>query len=136
MATQKKKDEQPKYDFAVGDVVESPKFGPLDHGFSGEVEKVYNNSLLVSIDKFDPADQSGVNELNGRAIVRMSSAKALSKVPRQPKEEDEAADEEETQSTAKKTPAKKAAAKPVKKTSKKSSAKNPSTKKSTKKTDK
>lgn len=124
MATQKKKDDQPKYDFAAGDVVESPKFGPLDHGFSGKVDNVYNNSLLVSIDKFDPADQSGVNELNGRAIVRMSKAKALSKVPRQPKDEAEDSREEKTKSSSRK------------KSTKKSSTKKTSTKKSTKKTDK
>lgn len=124
MATQKKKDDQPKYDFAAGDVVESPKFGPLDHGFSGKVGNVYNNSLLVSIDKFDPADQSGVNELNGRAIVRMSKAKALSKVPRQPKDEAEDSGEEKTKSSSRK------------KSTKKSSTKKTSTKKSTKKTDK
>ncbi len=124
MATQKKKDDQPKYDFAAGDVVESPKFGPLDHGFSGKVDKVYNNSLLVSIDKFDPADQSGVNELNGRAIVRMSKAKALSKVPRQPKDEAEDTEEEKKKSSSRK------------KSTKKSSTKKSSAKKSTKKTDK
>ena len=124
MATQKKKDDQPKYDFAAGDVVESPKFGPLDHGFSGKVDNVYNNSLLVSIDKFNPADQSGVNELNGRAIVRMSKAKALSKVPRQPKDEAEDSGEEKTKSSSRK------------KSTKKSSTKKTSTKKSTKKTDK
>ena len=124
MATQKKKDDQPNYDYAAGDVVESPKFGPLDHGFSGKVDNVYNNSLLVSIDKFDPADQSGVNELNGRAIVRMSKAKALSKVPRQPKDEAEDSGEEKTKSSSRK------------KSTKKSSTKKTSTKKSTKKTDK
>lgn len=124
MATQKKKDDQPKYDFAAGDVVESPKFGPLDHGFSGKVDKVYNNSLLVSIDKFDPADQSGVNELNGRAIVRMSNAKALSRVPRQPKDEAEDAEEEKKKSSSRK------------KSTKKCSTKKSSAKKSTKKTDK
>lgn len=124
MATQKKKDDKPKYDFAAGDVVESPKFGPLDHGFSGKVEKVYNYSVLVSIDKFDPADQSGVNELNGRAIVRMSTAKTLSKVPRQPK-----ADGDATENGGKKSTARK-------KSSKQSSGKKASTKKSTKKTDK
>ncbi|WP_102278989.1 hypothetical protein [[Lactobacillus] timonensis] len=125
MATQKKKDDRPKYDFAAGDVVESPKLGPLDHGFSGTVEKVYNNSMLVSIDKFDPADQSGVNELNGRAIVRMSGAKALSKVPRQPKEDEDGDGEEEAKkSSSREKPAKK------------SNAKKSSAKKSTKKTDK
>lgn len=124
MATQKKKDDQPKYDFAAGDVVESTKFGPLDHGFSGKVEKVYNNSMLVSIDKFDPADQSGVNELNGRAIVRMSSAKALSKVPRQPKEDEEGSEEEANKPSSRK------------KATKKSTTKKSSAKKSAKKTDK
>ncbi|WP_283584133.1 hypothetical protein [Limosilactobacillus difficilis] len=97
MANQKKKNkDQPKYDFAVGDVIKSKKMGPLDHGFTGEVEKVYVNSVMVGIKDFEPSDKSGVNELNGRAIVRMKDAKMVKKVPRKAKE-DEA---DENQATA------------------------------------
>ena len=29
--------------YKIGDVVKGKKFGPMDHDFSGEVEKVYEN---------------------------------------------------------------------------------------------
>ena len=56
-------------DFEIGDVVKGKKFGPMEHDFSGVVEKVYNNSIMISIQDFDPSDKSGVNELNGRAVI-------------------------------------------------------------------
>lgn len=89
-------------DFEIGDVVGCKKFGPMDHDFQGVVEKVYNNSVMVSINDFDPADKSGVNELNGRAVVRQSEAKMIKAVPR--KEKEDGADDKKT---TKKKPAKK-----------------------------
>ncbi|WP_367342247.1 hypothetical protein [Limosilactobacillus sp.] len=112
MANQRKKNkDQPKYDFAVGDVIKSKKMGPLDHGFTGEVEKVYVNSVMVGIKDFDPSDKSGVNELNGRAIVRMKDAKMIKKVPRKPKTDDDESDGDDKKSTksAKSTKTKKSA---------------------------
>ncbi len=41
-------------DFEIGDIVKGKKFGPLEHEFSGVVEKVYTNSIMVSIQDFDP----------------------------------------------------------------------------------
>ncbi|WP_267202453.1 hypothetical protein [Limosilactobacillus kribbianus] len=110
-------------DFEIGDVVKGKKFGPMDHDFTGVVEKVYNNSIMVSIQDFDPADKSGVNELNGRAVIRQKEAKMIKAVPREEKDTDE--DEE-----SKKAPAKKARASKSKTTKKKTQ------KKSTKKADK
>lgn len=89
-------------DFEIGDVVGCKKFGPMDHDFQGVVEKVYNNSIMVSINDFDPADKSGVNELNGRAVIRQDEAKMIKTVPREDKDTD---DEEESKDT-KKKPAK------------------------------
>lgn len=89
-------------DFEIGDVVGCKKFGPMDHDFQGVVEKVYNNSIMVSINDFDPADKSGVNELNGRAVIRQDEAKMIEAVPREDKDTD---DEEESKDT-KKKPAK------------------------------
>ena len=89
-------------DFEIGDVVGCKKFGPMDHDFQGVVEKVYNNSIMVSINDFDPADKSGVNELNGRAAIRQDEAKMIKAVPREDKDTD---DEEESKDT-KKKPAK------------------------------
>ncbi|MGM9892377.1 hypothetical protein [Limosilactobacillus sp.] len=90
-------------DFEIGDVVGCKKFGPMDHDFQGVVEKVYNNSIMVSINDFDPADKSGVNELNGRAVIRQSEAKMIKAVPREEKDDDEADEKKGSKKTAKKT---------------------------------
>lgn len=113
-------------DFEIGDVVKGKKFGPLEHDFSGVVEKVYTNSIMVSIQDFDPADKSGVNELNGRAVIRQKEAKMIKAVPRVEKgdEADEADEDKETNTTSKSTKsASKAKATPKKKTRKKSTKK-------------
>ncbi len=116
-------------DFEIGDLVQGKKFGPMDHDFTGIVEKVYNNSIMVSIQDFDPSDKSGVNELNNRAVIRQSEAKMIKAVPRTEKD-DEDDDEEKDEKSSSKTAAKKT-------TTKKSSAKkSKTTKKSTKKADK
>lgn len=76
-------------DFEIGDIVKGKKFGPLEHEFSGVVEKVYTNSIMVSIQDFDPSDKSGVNELNGRAVIRQKEAKMVKAVPREEEKDDE-----------------------------------------------
>lgn len=76
-------------DFEIGDIVKGKKFGPLEHEFSGVVEKVYTNSIIVSIQDFDPSDKSGVNELNGRAVIRQKEAKMVKAVPREEEKDDE-----------------------------------------------
>ena len=86
----------------IGDVVGCKKFGPMDHDFQGVVEKVYNNSVMVSINDFDPADKSGVNELNGRAVIRQDEAKIIKAVPREDNDADDADESKDT----KKKPAK------------------------------
>lgn len=80
--------------FKIGDVVKAKKFGQLEHDFTGTVEKVYENSIMVSIDDFDPADKTSVNELNRRAVVRKTKAKILKAVPRTEEDKEEAAKEE------------------------------------------
>ena len=76
-------------DFEIGYIVKGKKFGPLEHEFSGVVEKVYTNSIMVSIQDFDPSDKSGVNELNGRAVIRQKEAKMVKAVPREEEKDDE-----------------------------------------------
>ena len=76
-------------DFEIGDIVKGKKFGPLEHEFSGVVEKVYTNSIMVSIQDSDPSDKSGVNELNGRAVIRQKEAKMVKAVPREEEKDDE-----------------------------------------------
>lgn len=92
-------------EFEIGDIVEGKKFGPLEHDFSGVVEKVYTNSILVSIQDFDSSDKSGVNELNGRAVIRQKEAKMIKAVPREEKPEE--SDEKEAADTKKKSSKKK-----------------------------
>jgi len=96
--------------YKIGDIVKGKKFGPMDHDFSGEVEKVYENSIMIAIQDYDPSDQSGVNELNGRAIIRKDEAKMLKAVPRtaEDKEAEVEAEKEEAEKEAKKTTGKKA----------------------------
>ena len=115
-------------DFEIGDLVQGKKFGPMDHDFTGIVEKVYNNSIMVSIQDFDPRDKSGVNELNNRAVIRQSEAKMIKAVPRTEKDDDD--DEEKDTKSSNKTAAKKTT------TKKSSSKKSKATKKTTKKADK
>lgn len=88
-------------DFEIGDIVAAKKFGPLEHDFSGVVEKVYTNSIMISIQDFDPADKSGVNELNSRAVIRQKDAKMIKAVPREEKADDED-DEKDDKKTSKK----------------------------------
>ncbi|KRO00290.1 hypothetical protein IV54_GL000613 [Levilactobacillus paucivorans] len=63
----------------VGDYVAAKKFGPLEHSFTGEVTKVYDNSVLVEIKEYDPADKTAVGDMNNRAVVRKSAAKITEK---------------------------------------------------------
>ncbi|GGI63671.1 hypothetical protein H5S40_00960 [Limosilactobacillus sp. RRLNB_1_1] len=91
-------------DFEIGDIVKGKKFGPLEHDFSGVVEKVYTNSIMVSIQDFDPSDKSGVNELNSRAVIRQKDAKMIKAVPREEKADDEEeADDSKASKKAKKS---------------------------------
>lgn len=64
-------------EYEIGDVVKCKKFGSLEHDFTGEVEKIYENSVMVAIKDFNEADQAAVTELNGRAIVRKSEIKKV-----------------------------------------------------------
>ncbi|MBC8744463.1 hypothetical protein H5W18_07670 [Lactobacillus sp. Marseille-P7033] len=90
-------------DFEIGDIVKGKKFGPLEHDFSGVVEKVYTNSIMVSIQDFDPSDKSGVNELNSRAVIRQKDAKMIKAVPREEKADEEKADDSKAPKNAKKS---------------------------------
>ncbi|ANZ63912.1 hypothetical protein AYR62_07285 [Secundilactobacillus paracollinoides] len=63
----------------IGDYVKGKRFGSFEHDFQGEIEKVYENSVLIHILEFDQADRILVGELNNRAIVRKDDA-TLAKV--------------------------------------------------------
>ena len=53
---------------------------------------------MVSIQDFDPSDKSGVNELNGRAVIRQKEAKMVKAVPREEKKDDEETAEDDKSS--------------------------------------
>ncbi|MBU3829306.1 MAG: hypothetical protein H9843_00140 [Candidatus Limosilactobacillus merdavium] len=106
-------------DFEIGDLVKAKKFGPMDHDFTGIVEKVYNNSVMISIQDFDPSDKNGVNELNSRAVIRQSEAKMIKAVPRTEKnDEDDESDESTDKKSSKSTSSKKTTKKSSKKADK------------------
>ncbi|QMU07377.1 DUF2187 domain-containing protein [Levilactobacillus suantsaii] len=64
-----------KTELKVGNYIAAKKFGPLEHDFTGEITKVYDNSVLVEIRQYDPADKTAVGDMNNRAVVRKSVAK-------------------------------------------------------------
>ncbi|GEO73903.1 hypothetical protein FD30_GL000156 [Levilactobacillus namurensis DSM 19117] len=68
-------EEEDQSGIKVGDYVAAKKFGPLEHDFTGEVTKVYTNSVLVEIRQYDPKDKTAVDDMNNRAVVRKSEAK-------------------------------------------------------------
>ncbi|GAP02219.1 hypothetical protein FPFC_010970 [Fructobacillus pseudoficulneus] len=82
-----KADEEQESKYHVGDVLLAPAYGNLEQPFTGKVEKVYENSLLVEIIENDPADQPAVNEMNHRAIVRMSEVEVIQAAPHDDKED-------------------------------------------------
>ncbi|CAH1851451.1 hypothetical protein [Convivina intestini] len=76
-----KAEEEQAAKFHVGDVLLAPAYGNLEKPFTGKVEKVYENALLVEIVENAPADQPAVNEMNHRAIVRMAEVEVIQAAP-------------------------------------------------------
>ncbi|MTV82555.1 DUF2187 domain-containing protein [Secundilactobacillus folii] len=61
----------------IGEYVKGKKYGSFEHDFEGEIEKVYENSVLIHILRYNDEDRILVGELNNRAIVRKGDAKAV-----------------------------------------------------------
>ncbi|CAK8053783.1 hypothetical protein [Eupransor demetentiae] len=74
--------------YNVGDILLAPPYGNLDKPFTGKVEKVYENALLVEITENDPADQAAVNEMNHRGVVRMDDVEVIQAAPKPEKPEE------------------------------------------------
>jgi len=66
----------------IGDYVQGKKFASLEHDFKGEIEKVYENSVLILIKEFTQADKPVVDEYNHRAVVRKGDAKLIKAAPK------------------------------------------------------
>ncbi|VDG18406.1 hypothetical protein MUDAN_BIHEEGNE_03286 [Lactiplantibacillus mudanjiangensis] len=65
----------------IGDYVQGKKFASLEHDFKGEIEKVYENSVLILIKEFAQPDKPVVDEYNHRAVVRKGDAKLIKAAP-------------------------------------------------------
>ncbi|GAB6091955.1 DUF2187 domain-containing protein [Furfurilactobacillus curtus] len=79
----------------VGDVVTAKKFGPFEHDFGGELEKVYENSALVLIDDYNDGDSMTVSEMNRRAVVKKDAIKVIKAAPvPEPAEDDDDPDQD------------------------------------------
>ncbi|CCJ67240.1 MULTISPECIES: hypothetical protein [Leuconostoc] len=77
--------------FNIGDVLLAPAYGNLEKPFTGQVEKIYDNALLVEITENDPVDQPTVNEMNHRAVVRMDEVEVIKHAPAPEKKAEEEA---------------------------------------------
>ncbi|GAK47022.1 hypothetical protein LOSG293_011220 [Secundilactobacillus oryzae JCM 18671] len=71
----------------LGDYVKAQKFNSLEHDFEGTIEKVYENTVLVHIDKYDPEDRVTVTDFNERAVVSKKVTKLLKASPEVPVED-------------------------------------------------
>ncbi|KRL60808.1 DUF2187 family protein [Latilactobacillus fuchuensis] len=60
----------------IGDVVTGKVTEDMDAPFTGTVEKVYENSALINITDFDPADKTNVSELNNKLVVNLKQLTA------------------------------------------------------------
>ncbi|UQS85246.1 DUF2187 domain-containing protein [Apilactobacillus apisilvae] len=63
----------------IGDYIAAPRFGYLKHDFSGTIDKIYENSVMVLINEHHQDDDIVVNEYNQRAIVSKKQAKLIKK---------------------------------------------------------
>lgn len=66
-----------KSDVKVGEIVEAKSQEELKHPFQGKVEKLYENSALLSITSYDPEDKSAIGDLNNKMVVNFKHLKAI-----------------------------------------------------------
>ena len=67
-----------KAKLAVGDKVACKKMGSLKHDFEGTLEKLYDNSGLVSITKYDDEDRIAVSDYHERVVIAQKNMKKIS----------------------------------------------------------
>ncbi|MDF7636852.1 hypothetical protein PT274_01055 [Leuconostocaceae bacterium ESL0958] len=72
-----KEEEEKRDQYHVGDILLAPAYGNLEKPFTGKVERVYDNALLVEIIENDPEDQAAVNEMNHRGVVKMDDVEVI-----------------------------------------------------------
>ncbi|ABJ56815.1 hypothetical protein [Oenococcus oeni] len=68
--------------FRIGDVLLAEPYGGLQHPITGQVERIYENSLLIEITDNQKDDQITVTEMNHRAVVPMDSVEIIKHGPK------------------------------------------------------
>lgn len=64
-----------KSEIKIGDIVEAKSEEELKHPFQGLVEKIYENSALLTITSYDEEDEGSVIDLNNKLVVNFKSLK-------------------------------------------------------------
>lgn len=62
-----------KEDLALDQEVHAFVKEDLKHPFSGVIEKIYENSVLLQITANDPEDDTAVSDLNRKIVVSINS---------------------------------------------------------------
>ncbi|UQS82235.1 DUF2187 family protein [Bombilactobacillus folatiphilus] len=63
----------------VGDKLQGHVEEDMEQPFTGTVEKLYTNSVLIDIEQYDPQDNDNVIELNHKIVVNAQNLKKPAK---------------------------------------------------------
>lgn len=74
-------------EFAIGDKITVRKSVDVPVSFKGTVTKVYTNSAMVTIEDFDPAERSVVEDLKYKTIVNFKHLRKSGKRKKEAKPE-------------------------------------------------
>lgn len=64
-----------KADVKVGAILTGKSEEELKKPFQGKVEKIYENSALLSITSYDPIDETSISDLNHKIVVNFKNLK-------------------------------------------------------------
>ena len=70
-----------KSDIKIDSIVGAKSDEEISKPFEGKVEKIYENSVLLSITSYEPEDETNVSDLNGKIVVSFKNLKKLAKKP-------------------------------------------------------
>ncbi|WEV41232.1 DUF2187 domain-containing protein [Lactobacillus sp. ESL0684] len=68
-----------KADVKLDDIVSAKSEEELTKPFIGKVEKIYENSAMLAIIDYDPADKTAVSDLNKKLVVNFKNLKPAPK---------------------------------------------------------
>ena len=66
-----------KADVKLGQILAATSEEEMKHPFQGKVEKIYENSTLLSITSYDPEDETAVSDLNSKMVVNFKKLKKV-----------------------------------------------------------